>query len=313
MKPIIMAGGSGSRLWPMSRQALPKQFLKLAGDETMLQATLSRLDGVSGLEKPIVICNEDHRFLVAEQLRQADVAHGGILLEPFGRNTAPAIALAALHATQNGEDPVMLVLAADHLIQDLPSFHSAIAQADLLAQQGQFVTFGIVPSEAHTGYGYIQTAASVGDGLFKVGQFVEKPDLETAQTYVDSGDFLWNSGMFAFKASAYLDVLGRLAPEIRFVCENAIANESKDLDFIRIDPDVFKDCPDDSIDYAVVEPLSVEADSPVTVVSLDAGWSDVGSWSSLWEVSDKDELGNAASGDVMLHDVKIAISMPKRS
>ncbi|HCK92388.1 MAG TPA: mannose-1-phosphate guanylyltransferase/mannose-6-phosphate isomerase [Gammaproteobacteria bacterium] len=303
MKPIIMAGGSGSRLWPMSRQALPKQFLKLAGEETMLQATLSRLEGLDNASKPIIICNEEHRFLVAEQLRQASVQHDGILLEPFGRNTAPAIALAALHALKGGEDPVMLVLAADHLIKDSQAFHTAIAKAEALAEQGQFVTFGIVPTEPHTGYGYIQTAESTAEGLYKVAEFKEKPDLETAQSYVNSGKYLWNSGMFAFKASAYLNVLQKYAPDIRKSCEAAIADEAADLDFIRINADIFKDCPDDSIDYAVIEPLSVEADSPVSVVALDAGWSDVGSWSSLWEVSEKDEKGNAVVGDVMLHNV----------
>jgi len=302
MKPVIMAGGSGSRLWPKSRQALPKQFLKLAGEETMLQATLSRLSNVAGMSQPIVICNEDHRFIAAEQLRQAGFTHDGILLEPFGRNTAPAIALAALHATQRGEDPVLLVLAADHLIQDNMAFHKAIEKANRLAEQGQFVTFGVVPTEAHTGYGYIKTIQDQGDGISKVARFVEKPDAQTAHDYVASGEYLWNSGMFAFKASAYLEMLGKYAPEIRFVCENAIANEASDLDFIRIDPTIFKDCPNDSVDYAVMEPLSIEADSPVAVVALDAGWSDVGSWSSLWEVSPKDHGGNAIVGDVKLHD-----------
>lgn len=304
MKPVIMAGGSGSRLWPKSRQALPKQFLKLTSDETMLQATLSRLEGLEGLSKPVVICNEDHRFLVAEQLREAKIEHDGILLEPFGRNTAPAIALAALHATLNGENPVLLVLAADHLIEDQAQFHVAVERARVLAEQGQFVTFGIVPTEAHTGYGYIKTGHSISDGVFKAQEFVEKPDAQTAAAYLSSGEYLWNSGMFAFKASAYLDVLGRLAPEIRFVCENAIAHETSDLDFIRINPVLFQECPNDSIDYAVIEPLSVEADSPVTVVALDAGWSDVGSWSSLWAVSEQDENGNSCVGDVILHNVK---------
>lgn len=303
MKPVIMAGGSGSRLWPKSRQALPKQFLKLTGDETMLQATLSRLQGLDGLSKPIVICNEEHRFLVAEQLRSSGHEHDGILLEPFGRNTAPAIALAAMHARQNGEDPVLLVLAADHLIEDQAAFHEALDKARILAEQGRFVTFGIVPTQAHTGYGYIQTGAATAKGVFAAQQFVEKPDASTAKEYLESGEYLWNSGMFAFKASAYLEVLGRLAPEIRFACESAILKEHHDLDFIRLDATAFQACPDDSIDYAVIEPLSVEQDSPVTVVALDAGWSDVGSWSSLWAVSKQDELGNSCVGDVILHDV----------
>lgn len=303
MKPVIMAGGSGSRLWPMSRQALPKQFLRLAGEKTMLQETLARLTGVADLSKPIVICNEDHRFLVAEQLRQAQVDHDGILLEPFGRNTAPAIALAALHANQSGEDPILLVLAADHLIQNSTAFHQAIEKARELAEQGEFVTFGVVPDQAHTGYGYIQTGVETQPGVHKVGQFVEKPDAETAKSYLQAGSYLWNSGMFAFKASAYLEVLGRLAPEMLQICQNAICSESKDLEFIRIDADIFSECPNDSIDYAVIEPLSIEDNAPVSVVSLDAGWSDVGSWSSLWDVSNKDEHGNASVGDVMLQDV----------
>lgn len=306
MRPIVLAGGSGSRLWPLSRKERPKQFLKVAGDETMLQATLSRLAGVDGLAKPILVCNEDHRFLAAEQLRQASVEHDGILLEPFGRNTAPAIALAALHAIKDGEDPTLLVLAADHLIQNVEAFHVAIANAAKLAEQGKLVTFGIVPTEPHTGYGYIQTGAEVVldsvQGALQVAEFVEKPDLETAKAYLDSGSYLWNSGMFAFKASAYLAALKEFAPAMLEACEASIASEAPDLDFVRIDADAFGNCPDDSIDYAVMEPLAAKADSPVAVVPLDAGWSDVGSWSSLWDVSDKDAEGNATTGDVMMID-----------
>lgn len=306
MRPIVLAGGSGSRLWPLSRKERPKQFLKVAGDETMLQATLSRLAGVDGLAKPILVCNEDHRFLAAEQLRQASVEHDGILLEPFGRNTAPAIALAALHAIKDGEDPTLLVLAADHLIQNVEAFHVAIAKAAKLAEQGKLVTFGIVPTEPHTGYGYIQTGAEVVldlvQGALQVAEFVEKPDLETAKAYVDSGSYLWNSGMFAFKASAYLAALKEFAPAMLEACVASIASEAPDLDFVRIDADAFGNCPDDSIDYAVMEPLAAKANSPVAVVPLDAGWSDVGSWSSLWDVSDKDAQGNATIGDVMMID-----------
>ncbi|MCQ8847212.1 mannose-1-phosphate guanylyltransferase/mannose-6-phosphate isomerase [Alteromonas stellipolaris] len=295
MKPVILAGGSGSRLWPKSRAALPKQFLSLTSKNTMLQDTVSRLNGIK-TESPIFICNDAHRFLVAEQLRQKNVAHGGILLEPVGRNTAPAIALAALHATLKGEDPTLLVLAADHLISDVPAFHAAIEKASVLAEQGKLVTFGIVPTEPHTGYGYIKAGEKLTEG-FGVEKFVEKPDLETAQGYVSSGKYLWNSGMFMFKASRYLDELEKYSPEILSVCKEAIETESPDLDFIRVDADVFSKCKDDSIDYAVMESTDSAA-----MVSLDAGWSDVGSWSSLWEASAKDDNGNVTIGDTILEN-----------
>ena len=297
MKPVVLAGGSGSRLWPKSRAALPKQFLALTSEQTMLQETLQRLDG-SSAANPIVICNDAHRFLVAEQLRQMGGDHGGIILEPVGRNTAPAIALAALHAMQTDDDPVLLVLAADHLIKDSAGFQAAVSKANELAMDGNLVTFGIVPDQAHTGYGYIKGGEAIGVGM-KVDEFVEKPDLATAQQYVDSGNYFWNSGMFMFKASVYLAELKKHAPEMYSICEQAIASESKDLDFIRIDPDIFATCPDDSIDYAVMEKTALAA-----MVPLDAGWSDVGSWSSLWETADnKDENGNVIVGDAILEGV----------
>jgi len=297
MKPVVLAGGSGSRLWPKSRAALPKQFLALTSEQTMLQETLQRLDG-SSAANPIVICNDAHRFLVAEQLRQMGGDHGGIILEPVGRNTAPAIALAALHAMQTDDDPVLLVLAADHLIKDSAGFQAAVSKANELAMDGNLVTFGIVPDQAHTGYGYIKGGEAIGVGM-KVDEFVEKPDLATAQQYVDSGNYFWNSGMFMFKASVYLAELKKHAPEMYSICEQAIASESKDLDFIRIDPDIFATCPDDSIDYAVMEKTALAA-----MVPLDAGWSDVGSWSSLWETADtKDEKGNVIVGDAILEGV----------
>ncbi|MFT5923560.1 MAG: mannose-1-phosphate guanylyltransferase/mannose-6-phosphate isomerase [Paraglaciecola sp.] len=300
MKPVVLAGGSGSRLWPKSRAALPKQFLSLTSDLTMLQDTIARLEG-SGAGQPIVICNDAHRFLVAEQLRQQDITHGGILLEPMGRNTAPAIALAALHASLHGEDPILLILAADHLINDALEFHKAITQAETLAKQGKLVTFGIVPDSAHTGYGYIKRGDQVKgvDVGFDVASFVEKPDLVTAQQYVDSGEFYWNSGMFMFKASRYLQELEKYAPEMLEICRKAIASESTDLEFVRVDAEVFVTCPDDSIDYAVME----KTDS-ACVVPLDAGWSDVGSWSSLWETAKhKDAQNNVVIGDVILDGV----------
>lgn len=300
MKPVVLAGGSGSRLWPKSRVALPKQFLSLTSDLTMLQDTIKRLEGVE-TEAPILICNDAHRFLVAEQLRQQDINHGGILLEPMGRNTAPAIALAALHATLNGEDPVLLVLAADHLIKDNKQFHKSIGHAQTLAEKGKLVTFGVVPASPHTGYGYIRRGEQLDQAEtgYAVSEFVEKPDAQTAQTYLDNGDYYWNSGMFMFKASRYLEELGKYAPEMLAVCQKAIETESSDLDFVRVDAEVFGTCPEDSIDYAVMEKTNEAA-----MVPLDAGWNDVGSWSSLWETAEsRDEKNNVIIGDGILHNV----------
>ncbi len=300
MKPIILAGGSGSRLWPKSRVALPKQFLALTSEYSMLQDTIARLSG-SGAEAPMVICNEAHRFLVAEQLRQHHIQHAGILLEPIGRNTAPAIALAAIKAMEEGDDPILLVLAADHLIQNQPAFHTGLARAQQLAEQGKLVTFGIVPTSPHIGYGYIKSGASLAqNGLalgFDVAAFVEKPNLATAQDYVSTGDYFWNSGMFMFKASVYLAALEQYAPSILNICRAALMEQSQDMDFTRVNADIFAQCPDDSIDYAVMEHTQDAA-----MVPLDAGWSDVGSWSSLWDSASKDTQGNATIGDVILHD-----------
>ncbi|ALM90979.1 mannose-1-phosphate guanylyltransferase/mannose-6-phosphate isomerase [Alteromonas stellipolaris] len=295
MKPVILAGGTGSRLWPKSRAALPKQFLSLTSANTMLQDTVTRL-GDKPTEAPVFICNEAHRFLVAEQLRQKSIIHGGILLEPVGRNTAPAIALAAIHAIKAGEDPTLLVLAADHLIQDNEAFHSAINQAEKLAETGKLVTFGIVPTIPHTGFGYIKSGSSLELG-FEVESFVEKPELSIAKEYISSGNYYWNSGMFMFKASRYLEELEKYSPEILEVCKQAIESETPDLDFIRVDKDIFSNCKDDSIDYAVMEKTTSAA-----MVPLDAGWSDVGSWTSLWETAKKDENGNATIGDTILEN-----------
>jgi len=297
MKPVVLAGGTGSRLWPKSRAALPKQFLALTSESTMLQDTITRLSGTDA-EAPVFICNDAHRFLVAEQLRKKNIKHGGILLEPVGRNTAPAIALAALHATKNGEDPVLLVLAADHLIKDQSAFHSAITKAEALANEGKLVTFGIVPDQPHTGYGYIKAGNVLNVG-FEVADFVEKPELETAKQYVESGDFFWNSGMFMFKASRYIEELSKYHPEMLEICRRAIETEAPDLDFIRVDSEIFATCPDDSIDYAVMEKTDSAA-----MVTLDAGWSDVGSWTSLWETADKDDNGNVCVGDTILENTK---------
>ena len=297
MKPVVLAGGTGSRLWPKSRAALPKQFLSLTSNSTMLQDTVTRLNGTNA-EPPVFICNDAHRFLVAEQLRKKNIEHDGILLEPVGRNTAPAIALAALHATKTGNDPVLLVLAADHLIKDQEAFHSAIVKAGALANEGKLVTFGIVPDKPHTGYGYIKAGKVLNVG-FEVADFVEKPQPETAKQYVESGDFFWNSGMFMFKASRYIEELGKYNPEMLEVCRRAIETEAPDLDFIRVDSEIFSTCPDDSIDYAVMEKTDSAA-----MVPLDAGWSDVGSWTSLWETADKDEDGNICVGDTILEKTR---------
>ena len=292
--PIIMAGGSGSRLWPLSRQLNPKQFLPLAdADFSMLQATIQRLDGL-GAELPRLICNEQHRFLAAEQLRLLGLEKAGILLEPVGRNTAPAIALAALQACSEAEDPILLVLAADHLIKDVEAFQTCIQTALPLAQDGKLVTFGIVPTHAETGYGYIEQGIDVGVGGFKVSRFVEKPDLVTAQEYLANGSYFWNSGMFMFRASRYLEELETYRPDILAACRAALAGGSQDMHFTRVDEAAFAACPDDSVDYAVMEKTA-----DAVMVPLDAGWSDIGSWTALWDVSDKDPQGNVFKGDVL--------------
>jgi mannose-1-phosphate guanylyltransferase/mannose-1-phosphate guanylyltransferase/mannose-6-phosphate isomerase len=297
MIPVVLSGGSGSRLWPLSRAHYPKQFIPLASEQTMLQQTLGRLQGLRAEAlSPLVICNEQHRFMVAEQLREMDVVAQNILLEPVGRNTAPAVALAALAAAP---DDILLVLPADHVIENITAFHDAIELACSEADKGALVTFGVVPTSAQTGYGYIQAASTGGAGLtaHNIQQFVEKPNLATAQTYVDSGDYFWNSGMFAFKASRYLDELESYQPEMLSACRAAFEGASVDLDFTRLDEVAFSACPDNSIDYAVME----KTDSAV-VIPLDAGWSDIGSWSALWDISEKDEQGNTCKGDVLAVD-----------
>lgn len=291
--PVIMAGGSGSRLWPLSRNLYPKQFLTLTGSNSMLQDTVARLQGLEN-QAPILICNEEHRFIVAEQLRQRHVEHGGIILEPVGRNTAPAIALAALHATVQGEDPLLLVLAADHVIQDQANFIRAVRQAIPQATAGKLVTFGIVPTAPETGYGYIRQGKVVSDSAYQVAAFVEKPDFLTAESYLASKEYYWNSGMFMFRASRYLDELAIHRPDILLACQQAMQGVHTDLDFLRLNEAAFLACPDDSIDYAVMEKTQ-----DAVVVPMDAQWSDVGSWSALWEISDKDKDGNAVRGDVL--------------
>ncbi|MEH5619872.1 mannose-1-phosphate guanylyltransferase/mannose-6-phosphate isomerase, partial [Enterobacter cloacae] len=297
--PVIMAGGTGSRLWPLSRVLYPKQFLCLKGDLTMLQTTVNRLHDLA-CNDPIIICNEQHRFIVAEQLRQLNKRTENIILEPAGRNTAPAIALAALAAKRSSPDcdPLMLVLAADHVIQQEDAFHDVVRGAIPYAKSGKLVTFGIVPNMPETGYGYIRRGEALlgADEIkaFAVRTFVEKPNIETANDYISSGEYYWNSGMFLFRAGRYLEELEKYRPDILSACEKAMAVVDPDLDFIRVDEEAFLACPEESIDYAVMERTA-----DAVVVPMDAGWSDVGSWSSLWDVSDKTREGNVCSGDVI--------------
>jgi mannose-1-phosphate guanylyltransferase len=296
--PVIMAGGTGTRLWPLSRELYPKQFLTVTGAQSMLQQTVARLSCIEHAA-PVLICNEEHRFIAAEQLRLGGYKHSGIILEPVGRNTAPAIALAALQALNNaddGQDPVLLVLAADHIIEDEQAFNTSVEKALPYAENGQLVTFGIVPTAPETGYGYIKSGHQDGDA-FAVSEFVEKPDFETAQKYLATGNYYWNSGMFLFKASRYLEELEKFAPEMLDVCKRAISSPAQDVEFVRVDKVIFESCPDDSIDYAVMEKTS-----SAMVVPMDAGGSDVGSFSALWDVSEKDENNNATKGDVIAVD-----------
>lgn len=292
--PVILCGGSGTRLWPLSRNRHPKQFIRLFGEESMLQSTILRLP--QDIRSPILICNEEHRFIVAEQVREISIQAKSILLEPVGRNTAPAIALAAFHAMQENEDAILLVLASDHNIQDQAAFHQAIDNAHHLAQQDLLVTFGIVPTEPHTGYGYIKRGQALEhqERSFSVETFVEKPDHDTAKRYVDSNEYYWNSGMFAFKAQQYLAELKAFRPDIYQACQKAAEQVTTDLDFQRIDKDLFMQTPDESVDYAVMEKTQ-----KAVVVPLDAGWSDIGSWSALWAESEKDDNNNALRGDVV--------------
>ncbi len=297
MIPIILSGGSGTRLWPLSRKMYPKQFLSLLHDETMLQKTLQRLDGLEHAA-PIIVCNNEHRFIVAEQARQIGLESLSIILEPFGRNTAPAIAVAAIHALAQEQDPLLLVLSADHEITDEPAFCDSVRKASALAETGKLVTFGIVPTQAATGYGYIRRGAGAGQG-YAVSEFVEKPDLATAEAYLKSGDYYWNSGMFMFRAGAYLAELEKFNPEMLAHCREAAANMTDDIGFLRLDSDAFGACESDSIDYAVMEKTGLAC-----VVPMDAGWSDIGSWSSLWEQGNKDSAGNSTHGDVMTSDTE---------
>ena len=295
--PIILSGGSGTRLWPLSRKLHPKQFIDLVNDTTLFQDTILRLP--KDAANPLIICNEEHRFLAAEQLRQINKESNGIILEPIGKNTAPAIALAALKFINNGEDPLLLVLSADHLIQNINTFHQSIKIAEKLAEKDKLVTFGIVPDKAETGYGYIKANIDNTADYYKIQSFTEKPNQEDAQKYLDSGNYLWNSGMFMFKASIYLQELEKFEPEILSSCKKSCQTEYKDKDFIRLNNDEFYQCPEQSVDYAVMEYTK-----DGVVVPLDANWSDIGSWNALWDAKNKDKDGNVSEGDVILDGVK---------
>ena len=314
LQPVLLSGGSGTRLWPLSREAYPKQFLPLVGEDTMLQATWKRVAPIAGLP-PIVVANEEHRFLAAEQLRLTGVDHAAIVLEPVGRNTAPAIAAAALQAMrEQGEDPVLLVLPSDHVVADADAFRAAVAAALPAAERGALVTFGIVPTAPETGFGYIQSEARQADaphgdgsGPRRVLRFVEKPDAATAQGYLDAGGYYWNSGMFLFRASRYLEELERFRPDMLEAVRRALAEGSRDGDFVRLDKDAFAACPSDSIDYAVMEKTDA-----AMVLPVDIGWNDVGSWSALWDVSAQDAEGNAHHGDVIAIDSRNSYAYARR-
>ena len=343
--PVILAGGSGTRLWPLSRELYPKPFLSLTGDRSLFQEAIHRLEGIEGVSPAVVVCNEEHRFLVAEHMRELGKSPLSIILEPVGRNTAPALALAALMLADeckgsDAEDPVMLVMPADHVIRDAATFRSAVRLGAVLAEGECLVTFGIVPTSAKTGYGYIkrgspyqraeagQTSSEVTDNRpliapFLMEAFVEKPDRTTAEQMLQSGDYLWNSGMFIMRASVWLEQLRRYRPDIADACRTAYAQGHRDGTFYRPDPEVFAACPSDTIDYAVMEKVgavatpdasdagpSVAADGLLSaapecvLVPLAAGWSDIGAWSALWEVGEQDKQGNVTQGDVIARSMR---------
>lgn len=297
--PVILAGGSGTRLWPLSRKLYPKQLLALADSATLVQNTLARLQGLDGLSAPLIICNEEHRFIVAEQMRAMGATPAAIILEPAGRNTAPAVAVAALRALGTDPEALLLVLPADHLIADPASFHEAVREAGAQAGKGHLVTFGIVPTAPETGYGYIRQGSPMDGSLArKIERFVEKPDLPTAESYVASGEYFWNSGMFLFRADTVLAELERFAPAIVRACRESLDRSAQDLDFLRLDRAAFEACPEDSVDYAVMERTDRGA-----MVPLSCGWNDLGSWEALWQAGSKDGCGNVTRGDVVTCDV----------
>lgn len=296
--PVILSGGSGTRLWPLSRALRPKQLLPLLNDSTMIQNTVLRFSNMSNMAAPIIVCNEEHRFTIAEQMREIEVVANAIILEPCARNTAPAVAVAAMQSNKIDEQAILLILPADHVIENLDAFHSAVQQAFIAAQNDCLVTFGIVANSPETGYGYIKAGTQqIGENIYKVDQFVEKPDKATAERYLDEGGYYWNSGMFMFKASVFLKELERFNPDIYAASKLSSDNAKSDMDFIRLNNDAFANSPSDSIDYAVMEKTE-----KAVVVPVDMGWSDIGSWSALWEVSAGDEQGNVKHGDVRVID-----------
>jgi mannose-1-phosphate guanylyltransferase/mannose-6-phosphate isomerase len=308
--PTILCGGAGTRLWPLSRDHYPKQLLTLVGNETMLQSTILRMKGFQGRyridETPIVICNNDHRFLVAQQVKQIDGQKAHVILEPCGRNTAPALTIAALHATQSAVDPILLVMPADHIIEDHKEFHNAVNKGLAAANSKAIVTFGIIPTSPETGYGYIHATKTSEhtSGVFPIKCFVEKPDRETAERYLANGHYYWNSGMFLMRASVWLQAMTHFQPEMFAACKTAYEKSSSDHDFKRIDHEAFTLCPSDSIDYAVMEKITSTSNQTIqgAMVPLNAGWSDVGAWDAVWSIAKKDSSGNATTGDVILED-----------
>nr|WP_315473665.1 mannose-1-phosphate guanylyltransferase/mannose-6-phosphate isomerase [uncultured Rhodoferax sp.] len=316
IQPVVLSGGSGTRLWPLSREKYPKQLLPLIGEDSLLQATVRRVDGIAGLEvaAPLVVCNEEYRFVIAEQLRVMGKP-GTVVLEPLGRNTAPALTLAAQAAIKNGADPVLLVMPADHVIVNTQAFQAVVRQGAALAEAGAVVTFGITPDAPETGYGYIQSGDAFGaDGAKRIARFVEKPDLATAQAYLDEGTYSWNSGLFMMRASVWLAALEVCRPDIAAACQTAWAQGREDGEFVRVGKEAFSQCPSDSIDYAVMERIAVghaqAAALPVgVVIPLSAGWSDVGAWEALWNVLPKDAEGNVAQGDVLMQDSRNTLAL----
>ena len=316
IQPVVLSGGSGTRLWPLSREKYPKQLLSLVGDDSLLQATVRRVEGLAGitLTAPMVVCNEEYRFVIAEQLRL--MGHSGsIVLEPMGRNTAPALTLAALAAIKNEADAVLLVMPADHVILDTAAFQAAVRQGATLADAGAVVTFGITPDAPETGYGYIQSG-EVFQGAKRIARFVEKPDLATAERYLAAGTYLWNSGIFMMKASVWMQAMAACRPDVLAACQTAWDEGKTDGEFIRVGKDTFAQCPSDSIDYAVMERLAAGSGSPANaalppgvVIPLRAGWSDVGAWDALWQVLPKDAAGNVAQGDVLLQDCSNTLAL----
>jgi mannose-1-phosphate guanylyltransferase len=294
--PVILSGGSGTRLWPLSRKLYPKQFINLLSDTSLFQDTVKRLP--KNVSEPLIVCNEEHRFIVAEQLRQINSSNKGIILEPIGRSTAPAITLAAITLINNDEDPILLVLSADHQIDNLDKFHKSIIVATKIAKKGKMVAIGVKPNKPEIGYGYIKVDQSIKNEYYDIISFKEKPDLEHAKNYLDSGNYFWNSGIFMFRASSFLKELEKYESKIFNICKNSCINATKDYDFIRIDNKEFYKCPDKSIDYAVME----KTDDAV-VVPFSGTWSDVGSWDALWEAKPKDSHSNVTEGDVFLDNV----------